>query len=225
MISAKKTILEKDKIIKECKSCGGIGCGICYSHCAYIDKLAEADIPVDYWFRKMDDFYGDQKFKEFVRLYNENILDNYMEGKSLRFVGHRGAGKTMGACAILKQAVIYDYTIHYTTLVEAVTKLMSPESYYFRKKIKQCDFMVIDEVDQRFFPSPGSQELYGNHYENIIRTRLQNKLPTIMCSNEEDVDKIFAGEFRISSKSLDAQFVKTITVFGKDAREGKEKLK
>ena len=90
--------------------------------------------------------------------------------------------------------------------------------------IKKVDFIVIDEVDRRFFPSTASQELYGNHFENILRTRVQNKLPTILCTNSEDISQIFEGEFESSFASLRSQFIKVIKAGGKDARKGAEKL-
>jgi hypothetical protein len=82
----------------------------------------------------------------------------------------------------------------------------------------------LDEVDQRFFPSQGSQDLYGNHFEYMIRTRTQNKLPTIMCTNSEDISQIFGGEFKRSFESLNAQFVKVLRAGGKDVRKNQEKL-
>ena len=69
MISKNKIESEKKIIIKNCKKCNGQGCPTCFNYCAYIDKLAEAEIPVDYWFRKMEDFYGEENFKNGVGLY------------------------------------------------------------------------------------------------------------------------------------------------------------
>ena len=147
-----------------------------------------------------------------------------MDGKTLCFAGHRGTGKTMAACSILKKAIVKHYTTHYTTLVDAVTVLLTDEASYYRELIRNVDFMVVDEVDQRFFPSINSQELFGNHFEYILRTRSQNKLPTIMCTNSENIDDIFAGQFKESLDSLHSQFIKVMRVGGKDARKGKEKI-
>ena len=224
MISLAKLNSEKDRVVHNCKQCGGLGCGTCFSYCSFIDKMAEAEIPVDYWFRSMGNFYGDENFKKVVVEYIGKMSEHFANGLVYCFVGHRGTGKTLAACEILKKAISNKYSIYYTTMVDAVGRLLTSESYQFRKLIKQTDFFVIDEVDQRFFPSPGSQELYGNQFENIIRSRVQNRLPTIMCTNSEDTDQIFEGEFQQSFESLKAQFIRVIRAGGKDARKGNEKL-
>jgi DNA replication protein DnaC len=130
----------------------------------------------------------------------------------------------MGACNILKSAIKKKYSTYYITLADAVSTLMSSDAYSFRAKIKYVDFLVLDEVDQRFFPTEGSRELYGNHFENIFRTRVQNLLPTIICTNSLIVDEIFEGEFRYSFESLISQHAQIIVVGGKDVRKTKEKL-
>jgi len=224
MISLNRIEAEKKHIIKSCKSCKGLGCGICYKYCVFLDKLAEAEIPLDYWHRKMEDFYGEQNFKEVVLNYMNSIEKHFSRGLVHCFAGHRGTGKTMAACSILKAAILKGYSAYYTTMVDSVSHLLSPASYNYRDLVKKIDFLVIDEVDQRFFPSPGSQQLYGNHFENVLRMRAQNKLPTIICTNSEDVSQIFGGEFEVSFASLRAQFVKVLRAGGKDARQSKEKL-
>jgi hypothetical protein len=109
-------------------------------------------------------------------------------------------------------------------MVDSVTTLLSGSSYSYRELVKTVDFMILDEVDQRFFPSAGSQELYGSQFEYILRTRSQNKLPTILCTNSENTSEIFSGQFKESFDSLSSQFVNVIRAGGKDARKGNEKL-
>lgn len=224
MISQKKIEIEKEIVIAGCKNCKGKGCPTCFGYMAFIDKMAVADIPVDYWRRDMQKFYGDTNFKSAVLDYIDNIDDRFAEGASFCFVGHPGTGKTMAACAILKAGLLGEYTAMYTTMIEATTKLMSNEAARFRNYIKYFDFFVIDEVDPRFFPSDASKDLHGNHFENILRTRAQNKLPTIICTNSEDTDQIFVGEFQRTFSSLKSQFVKILRAGGKDARTNKERL-
>jgi DNA replication protein DnaC len=224
MISQKKIDSEKAALISGCKSCDGRGCGACFGYCSFVDRMAEAEIPVDYWFRRMEDFYGDQAFGQVVAGYIRNLSNAYAEGLIHCFVGHRGTGKTMAACSILKEALLKGYGAYYTTIVDAVSKLLSPESYVFRDLVRQVDFFVLDEVDQRFFQSQGSQGLYGYQFETMIRTRTQNRLPTIMCTNSEDTSQIFDGEFQKSFESLSSQFVRILRAGGKDARKGKEKI-
>jgi DNA replication protein DnaC len=223
MLSQKKIEIEKARKIAKCKHCHGNGCSACRGYCIFIDQMVDSCIPVDYWYRKAEEFYGEENFKEFLLGYLSDIDKQYVEGFTLCLVGHRGTGKTMGACSMLKKALLKGYSSYYITMVDAVSIMVSGEAYDFRQMIKNVDFMVIDEVDQRFFPSAGSQELYGNHFEYILRTRSQNKLPTIMCTNSENTDDIFSGQFKESFDSLRSQFIKVIRVGGKDARKGAER--
>lgn len=230
MISEKKVVLEKERIVARCASCRGQGCAKCFGYCSYIDRLVDAEIPVDYWYREMKEFYGDQFFKNSVLEYISSLKQKYLEGASLCFTGHPGTGKTMAACSILKAAVLphrgspEHFSAYYTTMLEATSKMMSNDSHYFRNQLKNIDFVVLDEVDPRFFPSEGSRGLHGNHFENIFRVRTQNRLPTIICTNSEDINQIFSGEFKRTFESLQSQFVKVLRAGGKDVRKGKEKL-
>lgn len=230
MISPRKLETEKSAVLRSCKKCGGKGCAACWGYASYMDRMAEAEIPVDYWRRDLRDFYGDQNFGRCVKDYIDNLNEMYLNGESLCFVGHPGTGKTFAACSILKQAVLPNvshpdyFSAYYITMVDATTKLMSSYSHNFREMVKHYDFMVIDELDPRFFPSEGSRDLHGNHLENILRTRVQNKLPTILCTNSEDVGQIFTGEFGRTFQSLISQFVRVFRAGGKDVRKGKEKI-
>jgi len=223
MIAPKRIEVEKARVVRECPSCGGASCQACLKYCWFIDKMAETGVPVDYWFREMRGFYGDQRFKEAVLRYAGSLEDEYVGGGVLCLVGHRGTGKTMAACGILKAAMLDKYTTHYTTLVEAVGLLTSREAHVYRRSLKMWDFVVIDEVDQRYFETPASRSLYGNQFENILRARAQNRLPLVFCTNSEDIGQIFDGEFGESFSSLGSQFFRVLRAGGKDARKGEEK--
>lgn len=224
MFSENKILKEKERIVLKCSNCQGIGCSICAGYCAYIDQMVEACIPVDYWHRRIEDFYGDSNFKSYVLDYTNRLDEEYNNGLTLCFVGHRGTGKTFAACSVLKKSLLKKYSAFYTTMVDSVNALLSNAASEFREKVKTIDFMVLDEVDQRFFPSQGSQELYGSQFEYILRTRSQNKLPTILCTNSENTGEIFSGQFKESFDSLMSQFVKVVRAGGKDARKGNEKI-
>jgi DNA replication protein DnaC len=225
MISPRKIESEKIIIINRCKSCSGIGCQACYGYCSYIDKMAEAGIPVDYWYRKMEDFYGDVNFKAAVMHYISHLDVEFSNGITYCFTGERGRGKTMAACCILKEALLpsVGYTAYYTTLSDLITNIVGTQRSLLLQ-LKYYDFVVIDEVDQRFFPTQSSMELFGNQLENVLRGRMQNRLPTILCTNSADTRQIFGGEFKKSFDSLGSQFIRVLAASGRDAREGKEKL-
>lgn len=180
--------------------------------------MAEAGIPVDYWTRRLRDWHGDPGFIERLNRRLDDIEAMFKRGRVLCLVGHRGVGKTMAACGILKRALEKDFTAHYTTMVEVVEQLVSRDAPRYRRRLRMVDFLAIDEVDQRFFESPASRNLYGNHFENVMRLRVQNRLPLVMCTNSEDLDQIFAGEFQQSFASLRSQFMDMERIRGRDAR-------
>lgn len=225
MISPRKIASEKENIIANCNICNGKGCHACFGYCSYIDKMVEVRIPVDYWYRKMKKFYGDENFKKIVMNYIENIDTEFKSGLTYCFTGERGRGKTMAACCILKTAILpeNDYSAYYTTLTELVSNVIGSNPK-LQMQIRYFDFVVIDEVDQRYFPTQASMELYGNQLENVLRGRMQNRLPTIICTNSSDTGQIFGGEFKKSFDSLGSQFTKIYAAGGTDARVGKEKI-
>lgn len=221
MIPQRKIETEKARIIANCAKCGGASCAICQKYCSYVDQMAEAGIPVDYWFREFGQWYGDQEFGQWLSEYMSHLPQAYAEGKVLCLCGHRGVGKTMAACAVLKKAILKGYSVHYTSLNDAVDSLVSDESYEYKKMLRMTDFLVVDEVDQRFFGTVNKGMLYGTQFESILRMRTQNRLPMVMCTNSGELDKIFSGEFEMSFKSLRAQFFIERVVRGQDARKAK----
>lgn len=223
MVSPRKVQAEKDRLVRECGRCGGRGCPICVRYGSFVDQMAEAQIPVDYWFREMEGFYGEEAFGNAVKAYIAGIGAEYARGQVLCMSGPRGTGKTMAACAILKAAILQEYEARYCTLVEAIDMLLSSEAHAFRRGLRQWDFMVLDEVDQRHFSSPGSRDLYSRHFEDILRTRTQNRLPLVICTNSQDPGEIFQGQFKESFDSLRSQFFRELPACGSDARKGREK--
>ena len=129
----------------------------------------------------------------------------------------------MAACCVLKQAILEKFDVYYITLSDLIFSITG-NNYDIRNTARLADFLTIDEVDQRFFPTQASMELFGNQLENILRSRMHNRMPTILCSNSPDISQIFGGEFKASFASLGSQFIKIIPATGADARKGKEKI-
>jgi DNA replication protein DnaC len=186
-----------------------------------MDRYALSNIPVEYWNLSFKDFSGDSKFKNLIRLKIENISDLYDNGKSFMFSGGLGTGKTYTACCILKRAIASGYTGLYTTMADVVANMLSREidtaKYY--NELLDKDFLVIDEFSSHWiFPSEKAEQLFGTSLEYVLRTRFQNQLPTILCSNNDDVDQIFGGFFAKSFKSLRSHHIELYVVGGKDFR-------
>jgi len=221
MIPRKKIEAKKAQIVAACKNCNGEGCGTCSSKCARIEKYASADVPVEYWNKSFRDFSGDPNFKKIISEKIRDISKTYDEGKSLMFIGSLGTGKSYSASCILKKAVVSGFSGKYVTMADVVASILSAEvdtSKYY-KKLVGADFLVIDEFSSHWiFPSEKSEQIFGSSLEFVLRTRFQNQLPTILCSNDSDVDEIFGGFFAKSFKSLRNHHVELYVVGGKDYR-------
>tara|TARA_Y100000287_G_C14233761_1_gene363503 strand:- start:2825 stop:3508 length:684 start_codon:yes stop_codon:yes gene_type:complete len=221
MIPRKKIDLKKENIIKNCKHCLGKSCSICSAKCLRLEKYAYANIPVEYWDKSFKDFSGDSNFKKSMSLKIKDIDGTYERGKSLIFIGTLGTGKSYTASCLLKRALTAGYTGLYVTMADVVAKILSSEidtSKYY-KNLVGADFLVIDEFSSHWiFPSEKSEQLFGSSLEFVLRTRFQNQLPTILCSNDSDVDEVFGGFFAKSFKSLRTHHTELFVIGGKDYR-------
>lgn len=186
------------------------------------NRYYEANIPVEYWTLNMKDFKGSNSLNNFYKEYAENIKTNYINGKSNCLAGTHGVGKTFTSTALLKIALKHNYSALYTTLSEVVsllTQAPNEKKYDGRVLLNTIDFLVLDEFDNRFMSTENSVELYGRTLESVFRTRSQNKLPTIMCTNSPNISEIFSGPLKDSLSSLMAGYLKVLPIFGEDFRK------
>ena len=168
----------------------------------------------------MNNFKGRPPLKKFYDQYISNINDVYENGMTICLAGSHGVGKTMTATNILKYIVQKNYTGMYSTLEDIVNVILDApreDKFFAKKELCITDFLIIDEFDNRFFNSENSAELFGKTFEYIFRNRLQNKLPTIICTNSPNVLESFNGAIKQSIESL-FNSVKTVAVIDEDFR-------
>ena len=204
------------------KDCGCNGCRKCNLKISRIKKYFNSSIPSEYWNYSFKNFSGSPIIKNRVKLYLKDVDSMYDSGKSLFMVGTLGTGKTYSACCILKMALAKGYTAKYTNMVDIINNIISNSSVNSGEYIESLiniDFLVIDELDSRWiFPSEKTEQIFGLYMEHILRSRFQNSMPTIMCSNTAKISDIFSGDFSKSFKSLVGHYADTIMVPGKDFR-------
>lgn len=188
-----------------------------------INRYAESNIPIDYWNLKMEkDFHGDLRLLNKYNEYVKDIKSSYITGSSICFAGNHGTGKTMTICNILKKSTHKGFSALYTTLSDIVTTLTSPsneDKFLAKRELIMVDFLAIDEFDPRFMPSEQAADLYARTLEGVFRTRSQNKLPTLMCTNSPNVVESFTGSLKASVDSLMKGYLKVFPVFGEDFRK------
>ena len=133
---------------------------------------------------------------------------------------------TMATTSILKKASQKGFSCQYsdiTTIVSALTQASSEEKYIVKRELSLVDFLVIDEVDPRFFDaSISSNELFAKNIENIFRSRRQNKLPTLICTNSPNLIESFSGTLKHSLGSLFYDKLEIMSVIGQDFRKVKD---
>lgn len=223
MVPSSKLKYVLEKIKRDCQKCQGIGCQVCRGKESRVVLYAKSGIPVDYWEKSWKNFNGDPNFKNFIR---ENILLRiekvYEQGESYAFVGNLGIGKSYAACAILKLALTSGFSVKYETMSNIISTMLSNsvDSNAYIQELMSVDFLGLDEYDIRWiFPSEKAEQMFGSTLEHILRNRFQNKMPTILCSNTVEIDKVLSEDFSKAFESLRNQYVKVIPVTGKDYRK------
>lgn len=214
-----KRNLVKEKI-KTDHGCDGI-CSKCVSAQKLIDLMFDANIPFGYWFLSMKNFSGAQEIKDIYDKYTSNINETYSNGTSICFAGNQGTGKTMSSICILKRALKVGFSAYYITASDILNNMTDFKNCgEFRLKLRDSDFLVIDELDSRFFVSDSVKELFSGIYENIFRFRAHNMMPTIICTNEIDgILGVFYGQAKQAIDSLNKQYLKICPVAGADFRK------
>jgi DNA replication protein DnaC len=189
------------------------------------NRYAESNIPFEYWTLKMEkDFQGDPRLMAKYKEYIADLKQSYVTGSSICFAGGHGLGKTMTVTCILKKACQKGFTCLYTSLSDIVSVMTGgygEDKYLAKRELAMVDFLVIDEFDPRFMPSENAADLYARSLESVFRTRSQNKLPTLMCTNSPNVVESFNGPLKASVDSLMRGYLKIFPVLGEDFRKKK----
>lgn len=220
---ANKKELVKRRIRKEHKCHGA--CQRCAKQFRMIDTMCEANIPVGYWRLKMKNFKGPASLSNAYKQFTADMQETYLAGDSICFFGGQGTGKTMTAICMLKAAMKSKFSIYYTTASDILNEMTDyKNNSHLRQTLKTVDFLVIDELDSRFFVSDSTKELFASIYENIFRFRTHNCMPTIICTNEtQGLLNVFGGMSAASIASLNNQYLKMCPVAGKDFRREESK--
>jgi len=218
MGAAEKKEFIKRKLKDEHKCSGA--CTRCTKQARLIDLMADSNIPVGYWLLSMKNFEGPPLLREIVEKYTSDIEKTYMSGRSVCFAGSQGTGKTMSSTCILKSALKRGFSSYYTTASDVLNSMTNINKIESQKILRGADFLVIDELDSRFFVSNNVKELFSGIYESIFRYRSHNTLPTILCTNEiEGISNVFYGAAVQSIESLNSQYLTIYPIAGLDFRK------
>ena len=147
----------------------------------------EACIPQDFWNVKEKDVALNKKiFKTVVKQYVKNLTLSLNKGYGLLITGNNGSGKTMFLSYILKQAILKNRFVYYTTapkLENDLKKGWSNSEYAFRlERMMSSDFVAIDELGKE------AEEKTKDNYmtsqaERFFKQRFDDGFPTLLASN------------------------------------------
>jgi DNA replication protein DnaC len=197
-------------------------CKECRGKAEALRRFNHANIPLRYWKLGVDeDFKGAEILKQTYQELTADLKATYRKGTMLCFAGNFGIGKTTVVCNVLKAAVLKGYEAHYSTLNDIVNGMISgpyEERSTIRQQLMMIDYLAIDEFDPRFIGSDNASDLFGRILEDIFRSRAQNHLPLLMCTNSPNVMETFSGALKQSLSSL-MNYVKVVPVIGKDYRK------
>jgi len=175
---------------KECNNTGKVNNNDCY--CVVEEKIRKiynsCGIYEEYHYLELEDFEkennNDKNAYNTVKKYINSIDKAYENGIGLYLWGRLGAGKTMLSVCVLKESIrTKKYKPFFTTLSEIISYLddrFSNKTRDFIEKIKEIDFLVIDDISREYTKDKSYIEFYLDY---IIRYRNRRNKPTIITAN------------------------------------------
>lgn len=138
------------------------------------------------------DYYEKELKKEMTDIFNfaKKYADNFsLKSPNLLISGNTGLGKTHISMAIINTVIGKGYGVIYDSAQNLFTQIEKEHFSYSGSTEKidailTCDLLVIDDLGTEF-----STTFTNSQFYNIINTRINNNLPTIINTNL-DVDAI-----------------------------------
>ena len=223
-----------------CDDTGIDGSRLCECHLGILKKLAydEAGSRSPLKFSSFDDFrldyYSDKKNPEYgcsPRQRMGDILDfckKYAatfddDSPSLLFYGETGLGKTHLSLSIAGEVINAGHSVLYNSAQNIFNELQKERfgrgdaDGRFEPMVLECDLLVIDDLGAEFSTQFTNAALY-----NIINTRINSGLPTIISTNLNMKDLEERYTRRVSSRLIGEYAV--INFIGEDVRQLKSEL-
>ena len=203
----------------ECEDTGVVGTRLCSCHIQLLKDLAyeEAgkksplkictfeDFRLSYYSDKAESSYEPSprekmaEILEFCKMYADNFDKN---APSVLMAGQTGLGKTHLSLAIVGKVIEKGYSVLYNSAQNFFRELQNERfgksgSSAFENMMLECDLLVIDDLGAEFSTTFTVSALY-----NIVNTRINTGLPTIISTNLSltDIEKQYSN--RISSRFI-----------------------
>lgn len=183
-----------------------------------------ANIPEDYWECDFTNYQGPDDARRKTVKYLSQLGSMMDQGIGILYVGSYGPGKTTLGMIAMKYLVRARWDVHCTSLGEIIEKIQrswkndTGEEGEFLSKCRGRTFLFIDDLGKEHRGQSGFNERV---FDNLIRHRIQHRLPTFLTSNltKEEIRSGY-GESVISL--LEGKLI-PVTVNGEDHRRTVQK--
>ena len=218
-----------------CQDTGIDGNRLCECHLEVLKKLAYdeagsksplkfcsfADFRLDYYSDRVNPEYGcspRQRMGEILDYCKSYAATFDPDSPSLLFFGETGLGKTHLSLSIAGEVINAGYSVIYNSAQNIFNELQKERfgkgdsDGRFEPMVLECDLLVIDDLGAEFSTQFTNAALY-----NIVNTRINSSLPTIISTNLniKEIEERYTR--RISSRLIGEYAV--INFIGEDVRQ------
>lgn len=177
------------------------------------------DFNLNYYPNSIDNNTGVNTRMEMSEIFNycKNYVNNFSDSsESLFFIGNTGLGKTFLSSAIAKELLQQGYNVAFDSIQNFLKAIENEHFGRVTNKdtlevLNNADLVILDDLGSEF-----SSPFYASALYNIINTRLNKGVPTIISSNLSLAELQKKYDDRIISR-ITGMFV-LMNFLGKDIR-------
>ena len=218
-----------------CNDTGVDGNHLCRCHIEILKKLAYeeagrqsplkfcsfADFRLDYYSDRVNPEYGcspRRRMEEILDLCQNYAATFDTASPSLLFFGETGLGKTHLSLSIAGEVINAGYSVIYNSAQNIFNELQKERfgkgeaDGRFEPMVLECDLLVLDDLGAEFSTQFTNAALY-----NIVNTRINSSLPTIISTNL-NIKEIEERYTRRVSSRLIGEYA-AVNFIGEDVRQ------